>query len=208
MAGAADPLAGPHAEPGASHRERLVFGMVAAVAERGYAATTITDVVGHARVSRRTFYEHFDAKETCFLAAYDALSDAVLAAVADAAREAGAWQDRLLAGMRAYLRALAAQPAVARVFTVEILSAGPPALARRRQVLRRFAGHMQGEVAAVRAAGAPVRELSDTAALALAGAIHELVLAALEDGGGESLPALEEELAGVVSAVLLGGAGP
>ena len=58
---------------------RILGGMVAAVAERGYAATTITDVVRHARVSRRTFYEHFADKEACFLAAYDAVSDAMLA---------------------------------------------------------------------------------------------------------------------------------
>jgi AcrR family transcriptional regulator len=207
MAGSANPLSALLTAPGPSHRERLIFGMVAAVTERGYPATTITDVVRHARVSRRTFYEHFDTKDACFLAAYDALSDAVLTATASAAREAGGWQDRLLAGVRAYLRALALQPAVARVFTVEILSAGLPALARRRAVMRRFAGHLQAEVDAARAAGAPVQPLSDTAALALAGAIHELVLAALEEDDGAALPALEDDLAGVVSAMLLRGSG-
>jgi AcrR family transcriptional regulator len=206
MAAAANPLSSLLALPGPSHRERLLFGMVAAVAERGYAATTITDVVRHARVSRRTFYEHFETKEACFLAAYDAVSDAVLETAGGAAGEAAAWEDRLLAGVRAYLRALAAQPELARVFTVEILTAGPAALARRRGVLRRFAGKIQAEVEVVRAAGAPVQLLSDTAALALAGAIHELVLAALEEGDGAALPALEEDLAGVVSAVLLRGA--
>src|SRR4051812_49438896 len=125
------------AAPG--HRDRLVLGMVAAVAERGYAATTITDVVRHARVSRRTFYEHFADKEACFLAAYDAVSDTVLAGIAEAAQRGATFEERILASVRAYLEALAAEPAIARVFTVDILGAGPAALARRREGLRRVA---------------------------------------------------------------------
>jgi AcrR family transcriptional regulator len=189
------------AAPGAGHRERLVYGMVAAVAERGYAATTITDVVREARVSRRTFYEHFADKESCFLAAYDTVSDAVIAVIGAAAREATTWEGRVLASVHAYLEALASRPDVARVFTVEILGAGPEALARRREVLRRFASTIQEEVQAARSAGAPVPPLGDRAALALTGAIHELVLAALESG--EGLAALEDDLTAVASAVLL-----
>jgi AcrR family transcriptional regulator len=188
---------------GDTHRERLVLGMVAAVAERGYAATTITDVVRHARVSRRTFYEHFADKESCFLAAYDAVSDGVLAGIAGAEAGVSDWQQRILAGVRAYLEALAAEPEIARVFTVEILTAGPAALARRREVLRRFAAHIQDRVAEAIGAGAPATPLSDRQALALAGAIHELVLATLEAGRGEELVALEDDVAAIVSAVVL-----
>jgi AcrR family transcriptional regulator len=187
---------------GPAHPERLVAGMVAAVAERGYAATTITDVVRHARVSRRTFYEHFADKESCFLAAYDAVSDAVLAGMAGAAGEASGSKERIDAAVRAYLGALAAEPAVARVFIVEILSAGPAALARRRVVLRRFAAQIQAQVADAVAAGAPGAPLSDAAALALVGAIHELVLAALEENRGAELPALGGEIAALVAAIV------
>ena len=190
---------------GPGHRDRLVLGMVVAVAERGYAATTITDVVRHARVSRRTFYEHFADKEACFLAAYDAVSDSVLAGIAAAAGQADGWEDEILASVRAYLQALAAEPSVARVFTVDILSAGPAALARRREVLRRFAAHIQALVAEAIAAGAPARPLSDRAALALVGAIHELVLATLEEDRGAELPALDHDVVARVSAVLTRG---
>jgi AcrR family transcriptional regulator len=178
--------------------------MVTAVAERGYAATTITDVVRNARVSRRTFYEHFADKEACFLAAYDAVSDGVLAGIAGAAQEASGWETRIIAGVEAYLRALAAEPAVARVFTVEILSAGPAALARRREVLRRFAAHIQGEVAEAIAHGSPAKPLGDAAALGLVGGIHELVLATLEEDRGAELTTLDRDVADLVSAVLLG----
>jgi AcrR family transcriptional regulator len=176
--------------------------MVAAVAERGYAATTITDVVRHARVSRRTFYEHFADKEACFLAAYDLVSDGVLASIATAAAQAGDWEGQILASVRAYLDALAAEPVVARVFIVEILTAGPAALARRREVLRRFASHIQSLVSDAIAHGAPAAPLSDRAALALVGGIHELVLAALEEDRGAELPALDRDIAAMVAAVL------
>jgi AcrR family transcriptional regulator len=188
----------------AGHRERLVAGLVAAVAERGYAATTITDVVRHARVSRRTFYEHFEDKEACFLAAYDMVADHVLGAIEGAAGEQDAWEDRVVAGVRAYLQGLALEPAVAQVFTVDILSAGPEALARRRGVLRRFAASLRAQVDAAIDAGAPGRRIGDATALALAGAVHELVLEALEEGRGSELPALEDTIADLVTAAVIG----
>jgi len=53
----------------ASHRERLQLSVIAAVAETGYPAVTVADIVGGARVSRSAFYAHFADKEDCFLAA-------------------------------------------------------------------------------------------------------------------------------------------
>jgi AcrR family transcriptional regulator len=189
---------------GAGHRDRILAGMIAAVAERGYAATTITDVVRHARVSRRTFYEHFEDKPTCFLAAYDAVSDAILGAIEGAAAEHDDWRQRIVAGVRAYLQGLALEPEIARVFTVDVLTAGPDALQRRRGVLRRFAGSLRDQVDAAVAAGAPGRRISEATALALAGAIHELVLEALEEQRGAELPALEGDIADLVAAAVIG----
>lgn len=198
------PVARAAAAAGAGHRERIVAGMIAAVGERGYAATTVTDVVRHAHVSRRTFYEHFADKEACFLAAYDTVADAILTAIRGATEDRADWRERLLAGVRAYLDGLAREPTLARVFTVEILSAGPAALARRRDVLRRFAASLRGQVDAALAAGAPGREIDDVTALALAGAIHELVLEALEAERADELPALERPIADLVAAAVVG----
>src|SRR5262245_64584126 len=54
-----------------NQRERLIAGLAEAVAENGYAGTTIAHITRHAAVSRRTFYEHFASKDECFVAAYD-----------------------------------------------------------------------------------------------------------------------------------------
>src|SRR3954452_16599761 len=68
-----------------SQRGRLLFSVAQAVAEKGYAATTVADVVERASVSRRTFYEQFDSMEDCFLAAFNMGVEIVLGRLAEAA---------------------------------------------------------------------------------------------------------------------------
>jgi AcrR family transcriptional regulator len=138
----------------ASQRTRLLEAVGRAVADRGYAAATIDDIVGDAGVSKKTFYEHFNDKLDCFLAAYEAASDELLehmtAAEEDAVpRETGSdpvsreWLARTRAGVHAYLRWLAAEPALARVFLIEIAAAGPAALELRERMRDRYADRMR-----------------------------------------------------------------
>jgi AcrR family transcriptional regulator len=124
-----------------SQRERLLLAMTQSVAERGYARTTVADVLRRARVSRETFYEQFRNKEDCFLAAYDAaasiVAEAMTGALGPADLPAGV-EARLERLLSRYLATLAAEPAVARAFLVEVYAAGPAALARRVEVQQRF----------------------------------------------------------------------
>src|SRR5215210_3725078 len=132
----------------ASQRTRLLEAVGATVAEKGYAAATIDDIVRGAGVSKKTFYDHFDDKLGCFLAAYEAASDELYEHMCAAQDGAGDWVGRTGAGIRAYLRWLAAEPALARVFLIEIAAAGPEALARRERLRDRYAERMrelQGE---------------------------------------------------------------
>ena len=134
----------------ASQRTRLLEAVGRAVADKGYAATTIDDIVRDAGVSKKTFYEHFHDKLGCFLAAYEAASDELyehVRAAQDAAAASGAapadWLARTHAGIRAYLRWLAAEPALARVFLIEVAAAGPEALACRERLRDRYAARMR-----------------------------------------------------------------
>src|SRR5215210_1752545 len=102
----------------ASQRARLLQAVGRAVAERGYAAATIDDVVRRAGVSKKTFYEHFADKEECFLAAYEAASAQLLERVREAHATEDAWLERTRTQISAYLRWLAADPALARVFLI------------------------------------------------------------------------------------------
>jgi AcrR family transcriptional regulator len=138
----------------ASQRTRLLEAVGRAVAEKGYAAATIDDIVRGAGVSKKTFYEHFQDKLECFLSAYEAASDelyehvrAAQDGVADGAPaaqvRANGWLERTHAGIHAYLRWLAAEPALARVFLIEIAAAGPEALACRERLRDRYAERMR-----------------------------------------------------------------
>src|SRR4051812_13310919 len=106
----------------ASQRGRLLEAMAQCVAEQGYAATTVALVIARAGVSRKTFYEHFPDKQACFLAAWEVGTDILLEQVLAAGAEADGWRARLRAGADAFLEILAAEPAFARSFMIEVLS--------------------------------------------------------------------------------------
>lgn len=119
----------------------MLDAMMSAASERGYGALTVADVVERARVSRRTFYEHFADKEACFLAAYDAGVEALLEHMHRAVglRRTEDWRVWTRASIEAYLEMLEAEPNFAWALHVEVFAAGAAAHARRAQVIARFA---------------------------------------------------------------------
>jgi AcrR family transcriptional regulator len=189
---------GRHAAPrevvAESQRERLLVGMADVVAEKGYVHVAVADVIERAGVSRRTFYEHFANKEECFLAAYDAGVAGMLDAIAEAEAAEGARGGGLLAAARAgtetYLRLLADNPAFARTFLIEVLAAGPAALARRDAVHERFAQRLADGFRAVADRSGGLAEPPPYIFRAAVGAIHELVIERLLEHGAQTLPEL------------------
>jgi AcrR family transcriptional regulator len=113
-----------------NQRERLIAGLAEAVAENGYAGTTIAHITRHAAVSRRTFYEHFSSKDECFVAAYDAVMAELRQRVGDAFEQEEKWPQAAKAGIAAMLEFLAAEPNLARLSMVEALVAGPVVVER------------------------------------------------------------------------------
>jgi AcrR family transcriptional regulator len=183
----------------------MLDAMVQAVAEKGYARVAVADVIQRAGVSRKTFYEQFANKEECFLAAYDAGVDQLLAAIDDAL--AGLAPDWLAAARRAvevYLTRMAASPAFARACLIEVLGAGPAALARRDIVQGRFADQL---AAIHRRARADIPEIPEVAAhtfRAAVGAVNELVTAHVLEHGADTLPELTDPILDVHLALLVG----
>jgi AcrR family transcriptional regulator len=182
------------------NRVRLIEGLLASIEEHGYAATTIADIVAHARVSKRTFYEHFADKDALFLAAYEVVSADIMRVVAEAAVGETSWQERVQASVRAYVDHLEENRALTRTFLLEIHAAGAPALKMRRGVHDQFAEMLRALVDAARAEGATVHPLSPQMAIAVVGGINELVLVALEKK--HKLASLAETAATLVRAVV------
>jgi AcrR family transcriptional regulator len=124
-------------------RERLLDSMAAMAAAKGYARVTVSDVTGHAGVSRRTFYDQFEDKKDCFLATFDAFGSRLLARATELVAGEGTWEERISRALAVILRQLTEEPSYARVALVEILGAGRAALERRDAVLDAVAALLQ-----------------------------------------------------------------
>ena len=201
-------LVGPADDPAVDdghRRGRILRALAVSMAEKGYQATTISDIARAGRVSKTIVYAHFRDKEQCLLELYSRSTDHVLATVRaaqDEARAAGLpWRERLRSVIDAYLAALAAGPEVAWTAVVEVQAAGRAALALRRVVIDRYVDLITA-FAAELAAEHPdeVRPLARELVVAAVGGINELILARVEKGEA----ALLTEDADVAGAVVIG----
>ncbi len=158
-------------------RERLLRAAAREFADRGYAGASSESISRRAGMSKATFYEHFANKEECMLALFDMGAELVQDAMAEAARNApvGDARERLRAGTRAFLGALAEHPEFAQTLLVEIIGAGPRAAQRRDQILQAFAGVVDAENAAAARRGLMGRFSSPHDSFAVVGAVTELV---------------------------------
>ncbi|GGS29092.1 MULTISPECIES: TetR/AcrR family transcriptional regulator [Actinokineospora] len=182
------------ADVASSQRARIVLALFDAVAEKGYPATTIGDVVDRAEVSRRTFYEHFTSKEACFLAAFDeAVADVgvQLAAVLDPLPKDD-WRTRIRQSWRAFLTALAASPTITWSLYVETFSAGPALIERTSAVNAGFAEVFRKLHRLARKQEPAVTELAPEVFDLYIGGTAERIRHCLRTDGAAALPALED----------------
>jgi AcrR family transcriptional regulator len=176
-------------------RQRLLDGLAEVLLERAYADLTIADVVAAARVSRRTFYEHFDGKDACLLALCERLSEEVLDLIAAGYNPGGDWVQELDKVTHAYLHSLQQRPALVRALYLEMLTLGPRGLAVRRRISERFTQFLIMQVELSRLKEPGKRPLTPALATAMVGGIHELIVQAIEQDRAGRL----SELAGTVS---------
>jgi AcrR family transcriptional regulator len=120
-----------------SQRDRMLRALADAVAEKGYAKTSVADVLTRAGVSRETFYEQFSSKEDCFLETFDRAGEILLERAAGTPN-GDTVEERFDALLKAYLDTLASEPAYARVYLVDSYAAGPEAVRRRAALQGRF----------------------------------------------------------------------
>jgi AcrR family transcriptional regulator len=183
----------------------MLDAMVQAVAAKGYARVVVADVIERAGVSRKTFYEQFSNKEDCFLAAYDVGVDGLLAAIDEALAEPA--PDWLTAARRAvdvYLAKIAANPPFARAFLIEVLGAGPRALAHRDLVQNRFAEQLAAIHRRARLDIPAIPAPAPHVFRAAVGAVNELVTAHVRARGAETVPELSDAILDVHLALLVG----
>ncbi len=203
----------PTQEVQAFQRQRLLRAVVAAVAESGYAAVTVADIVRRAKVSRAAFYAHFTDKENCFLSATSEGGKLMVSRVVTATRAAGPPsgtpagapdEEILRAGCRAFLEFVADEPEFARVFYIDMPAAGAQAVARLEAAQARYAelNRRWHERALVRNPDWP--KVPYDAYLALAGATAELVRAKVRMSDPDAIRDLEDTIVCLHLAVMAG----
>jgi AcrR family transcriptional regulator len=120
-------------------RRRIMDALAELTSEQGYEATKISDIVRRAAVARKTLYDNFSGKEEVFLAAFDAAYEETVRRIEEACAGAeGDWEERVEAGLAAFLGYVAEDPAIARMCLVEALSATPATTKRYEEALDSF----------------------------------------------------------------------
>ncbi len=157
-------------------RRRLLLAIGEVVVERGLDGASVGRVCERAGMSRRTFYELFEDREVCFLAAFELAIERIAAHVVAACEGKSRWRERIRAALAALLEYLDSEPGIARLCIVETLKAGPRVLERRRQVLDGFKvaideGRTEG------GSGGPVSLVAEATVGGVLSVIHTRLLA-------------------------------
>jgi AcrR family transcriptional regulator len=178
-----------------ANRRRALAAMAEAVGEQGYPETTVRDVLQRARMSRRTFYELFDNREQCFLAAYDQAREEALARLDGAERPESGCR-HLTTVLKELFEYLAARPHFARLLVVEPVAAGAPGLERHERTMRELADRLaRSRPRTSDGLGSDELLLRCEASV---GAVHRVVAARIVQGRAGDLPSLAMELGGLV----------
>ncbi|HEY5708953.1 MAG TPA: helix-turn-helix domain-containing protein [Solirubrobacterales bacterium] len=185
----------------AVHKRRRIMDAIAELtAEKGYDATKIGDIVRSAGVARKTLYDNFEGKEEVFLATFDAAVEEAVRRIDEAcAKVEGGWDERLEAGLAAFLGYVAERPALARMCMIEALSATPAANRRYEDAVKRFVGMTERTV--------PRDDrLPETIGETLVGGVAWIVYQKIRRNETEQVPDLLPELTEFMAAPYLGAA--
>jgi AcrR family transcriptional regulator len=185
-----------------SQRGRILRAVADAVAAKGYAATSVADVIARAGVSRSTFYELYDGKESAFLDAYAGI-ELVHRHLLDSFRAGSTPVDMVRAAVREHLASLAAEPAFAWMFFVEAVAALPRFISRRRDATEIFLDVLPALVDSARDRDPLIAPADRGLLLAFVGAARELIAAHLLNHDASSLPELEDTLVRVAERLVL-----
>jgi AcrR family transcriptional regulator len=185
-----------------SQRRRLIAAILDQVAERGYPATTVGDVVSAARCSRNAFYELFEDKEACYIAAADEAGREMLEAMNAVALREGTWLDALRSGTRTYLRWWIDHPAYASAYLLDLPTAGRRALDQRDRVYGSFVAMFEGLAARARAEQPELPPLSPLVPRLLVMSATELIAQEVRHGRLGRLMELEDDLVAYIANAL------
>jgi AcrR family transcriptional regulator len=174
----------PGGQRRAPSQQRILEGMLVASGELGYEQVAVRDVLERAKVSRATFYKHFDDREDCFVQAHRDASEWLYERLAAVAKRQPSWREGLRAALTELLEFCANQPAIAKALIVEVHAAGPRAMAQREDLMERLSRALDSARREIPTRQAP----PPIASTFIVGAIDTLVSAKLMDDDAAHAP--------------------
>jgi AcrR family transcriptional regulator len=195
MTATADDIAAVDVDP---FRQRLFDGLAAAIGERGYRASTVADIVRHARTSKRTFYDQFASKEQCFLELLRANNDRLRDDIGSAVDREADWRDQVGQAVQAYVANIEAHPAITLSWIRELPSLGAVGRPVQRDGVRQLTTLLVDLSGGPGFRRAGLRPLTPSLAVILLGGLRELTALVVEDGddvGAIIDPAVEASVA-------------
>ena len=181
---------------------RLMEGLAASIREKGLARTQVTDIVRHARASRRTFYNHFEDKEACFVELMNAMSDAFLEEVDRSIDRETPIATQIDQAIDTYLGLVTSDPGLTQTFASPSL--GERVVMAQRDGFERYAELIVAVVEGDSARDPRVEPISIERAYMLVSGLHQTLVRALVRG--EDLGPVSYEFKAVIKAALSGSA--
>lgn len=163
-------------------RQRLLEGLAASIAQRGYRETTVSDIVRHAKTSKRTFYAHFTGKDAALLELLEADNVAMIAGIRAAVDPAADWRVQVQQAVEAYVTAIETNPALTLAWIREFPALGEAVRPVQRQGMRLFTDMLVDITSSPGFRRAGMQTVSRQTALILLGGLRELTAHTLEDG--------------------------
>jgi AcrR family transcriptional regulator len=168
--------------------------METVMAVKGYADTSVADVIKGAGVSRQTFYQLFCSKQDCFLTSYGQRQGTVLGTIFETPTTKTP-MERFAALLRTYLTVMARDPAISRLYLIGVYAAGQEALAKRLELQQQF-------VNAVAAVFGAKTDQDRFVCQTLVAAVSTLVTNALLDDDPQAVLDLQQPLVHVASQLM------
>ena len=170
-------------EDKSNFRQRLLDALQEAIAEDGYPGTTIADIVRRARTSRRTFYEHFDSREACFVALLTGANAEQVGQISAAVDANTPWRSQVRQAIEAWISSGESRSSLMLSWIRDVPSLGAAARRLQRDAMENFIEMVRALADTGEFRAARVGPFSRQRIIMLLGGLQELTAITVEEGG-------------------------
>ena len=168
----------------ATPRQRLLDALAASIAEMGYAATTVGEIVQRARTSRRTFYDHFADREACLVALLTAINRQAIQAISAGVDVSAPWEVQIRQAVESWVEFAESHAPVMLIWIRESAAFGPAARQLKLDVTEAYIRLIQAFSDSERLRAAGHQPVPRHRAVMFIGGMREMAALALEGGAG------------------------